>query len=123
MDYRRAPDKRLNIRLDAGDELVASLKGICAKEGITNAVFFGIGACRKADIGHYDTAKKSYHNKTLEGMMEIVSLTGNVSISEDAPLVHAHIALGLADFSVQGGHANRVEIDPTCEIVLMPLEG
>jgi len=123
MDYRKAPDGRVNIRLDAGDELIASLLEICGKERIGNAMFWGIGACMKADIGHYDPEKKEYHNKVLEGKMEIISLTGNVTMADDAPLIHAHIALGLQDFSMQGGHVNMVEVDPTCEVVLMPIEG
>lgn len=123
MDHRKAPDGKVNIRLDAGDEIIVSLREICSKEGIMNALFWGIGACRKADIGHYDPEKKEYHNKRLEGKMEIISLTGNVTIADGAPLIHAHIALGLQDFSLQGGHVNMAEVNPTCEIVLMPIEG
>lgn len=123
MDYRKAPDGKVNIRLDPGDEIIASLRDICSREGIPNAVFWGIGACRKADIGHYDPEKKEYRNKRLEGKIEILSLTGNVTMAESAPLIHAHIALGLQDFSMQGGHVNMAEVNPTCEIVLMPIEG
>lgn len=121
MQYRKG--QALNIRLDEGDEIIESLMDICSREKIENAVFWGIGACRKADIGHYDPENKEYHSKTLEGKMEIVSLTGNVTIVDSAPLIHAHIALGLQDFSMQGGHVNSVEVNPTCEIVLLPIEG
>jgi predicted DNA-binding protein with PD1-like motif len=115
MEYRK-DGTEIAIRLDQGDEIAGSLMSLCLKEGIVSATFSGIGACRKAEIAHYDTSEKRYHNRKLEGMLEIVSLMGNVTVSEGKPLVHAHIALGLEDFSVAGGHLVSAEIRPTCEI-------
>ncbi len=117
MEYRRA-GAELAIRLDEGDEIGRSLAELCRKEGIASASFCGIGACRKAEIAHYDTDGKEYHNKKLEGMLEIVSLCGNITLSEGKPLVHAHISLGLQDFTQAGGHLVSAEVNPTCEISL-----
>ena len=109
------------LRLDKGDEIVASMEKACAGQPVRYAHFSGIGACRKAEIAHFDTREKKYHSKKLEGTLEILSLSGNITIADGRPFVHAHIVLGLPDFSVQGGHLVSAEVNPTCEIVLRPL--
>jgi predicted DNA-binding protein with PD1-like motif len=122
MDYRRRSDF-LVLRLDEGDEIVDSLKKICKKEKIRSAFVSGIGACKSAEIGHYNTKEKKYKTKKLEaGLFEIISLSGNVTIFDGEPMVHLHISLGLGDFSVVGGHLMSAEINPTCEIILLPFD-
>jgi predicted DNA-binding protein with PD1-like motif len=124
MDYRRAdtPDKRLAIRLDKWEEIVASLTEICRKEGVDSALISGIGACNGAEIAHYDTEGRKYRNKTYRGMLEIVSLSGNITMKDNAPFPHLHISLGLEDFSCVGGHLVSCWVDPVCEIALIPLK-
>jgi len=106
------------MRLDSGDDIVASVTSVCEKEGIRSALVGGIGACRKASVSHFDTVKKEYHETIAKGMLEIVSLSGNVSMLEGKPLAHLHIALGKPDFSVVAGHLGASEVNPTCEITL-----
>jgi predicted DNA-binding protein with PD1-like motif len=120
MELRKA-GSQLIIRLDSGDEIAASLRKACIEHHVQYAHFSGIGACRSAEISHFDTKEKKYHSKKLEGMLEIVSLSGNITTVDNEPFVHAHIALGLTDFTVLGGHLVRAEINPTCEIILSPL--
>lgn len=115
MECRKSGDS-VAIRLDPGEEIVGKVTGFCASEGIGCAVVSAIGACREAEISHFDTIKKGYHSKKLEGMLEIVSLSGNICRLGSEPVLHAHIALGLPDFSIQGGHLVRAVVDPTCEI-------
>jgi uncharacterized protein len=120
MDLRKAGG-RIILRLDAGDEVVASVKKACIAQDVHYASFSGIGACRIAEISHFDTLENRYHNKLLEGMLEIVSLAGNVTTVENEPFVHAHIALGTGDFSVLGGHLVEATVNPACEIIINPL--
>ncbi len=75
-----------------------------------------------AEIGHFNPETKKYDYKTLEGKFEIVSLSGNMSMMDDKPVAHLHIALGQEDFSVVGGHLVSCEVDPTCEIIITPLD-
>jgi len=120
MEVRKAGGG-LIIRLDTGDEIVASLKKACRELPANFAHFSGIGACRSAEISHFDTLEKKYNSRKLAGMLEIVSLTGNIATVGNEPFVHAHIALGLPDFSVLGGHLVSAEISPACEIILEQL--
>ena len=121
MEYRKSA-RELAIRLDDGDEMVASLKSICKKEKIQSALVSGIGAAKKAEIAHYDTKEKKYNTKKFEGMLEIVSLSGNIAMLEGETVLHLHIVISRDDFSALAGHLMSAEISPTCEIVLILLD-
>lgn len=120
MDYRRT-ERFIVMRLDDGDEIVSCLKSVCKKESITGALVSGIGAARKAEIAHYDTKERKYNTKKHEGMLEIVSLSGNIALLNGEPTPHLHIAISRHDYSTLSGHLMSAEVYPTCEITLTPL--
>jgi hypothetical protein len=119
MDYKRGAHE-IVVRLDDGDELVSSLKGVCEKEGVKSAFVSGIGAARRAEIAHYDTKEKKYNVKRFEGMLEIVSLSGNIAMLDGKSAAHLHIAISRHDYSTISGHLMSAEIYPTCEILILP---
>ncbi len=121
MDYKRS-SKEIVIRLDEDDEIIESVAAVCSKENIESAFLAGIGAVKKAEIAHFDTSKNEYASKTFEGMFEIVSMSGNVSMLEGKQTAHIHIVLGKKDFAAVGGHLLNAVVNPTCEIVVLPLE-
>ncbi|MFH0737546.1 MAG: PPC domain-containing DNA-binding protein [Candidatus Micrarchaeota archaeon] len=118
MEYRRKGDA-IAIRFDQGDELISSLKALCAKEKVSGALVSGIGAAKKAEIAHYDPDTKEYHVRKLEGKLEIVSLSGNVAMKDGEAVPHLHVAMSMRDFSTVSGHLMKAEIRPTCELVLL----
>lgn len=118
MDYRRK-GHFVVLRLDDGDEITASLGKVCAKEKIGSALVSGIGACRKAEIAHYNPKTKEYKIKKLSGALEIVSLSGNIALLDDKPAQHLHVILSISDFSTASGHLMKAEVYPTCEITLV----
>ena len=121
MDYRKS-GRELVIRLDEDEEIVESITSICKKENIESALVSGIGAVKKAELAHFDTKEKKYNKKTFEGMFEIASLSGNIAMLEGKPIAHLHIVIAGTDFSTYGGHLMKGITNPTCEIVLLPLE-
>lgn len=121
MQYRRGKREVL-VRLDPGDEVMGALKEICRKEKIGSAYLSGIGAARSVEIAHYDTKAKKYSPRRFEGMLEITSLTGNISMMDGQAAPHIHATVGLEDFSCAAGHLISAEISVTCEIVMVPLE-
>jgi predicted DNA-binding protein with PD1-like motif len=52
--------------------------------------------------------------------MELVSLTGNVTWVDDAPLIHAHAVLAGPDYVAYGGHLFSAEIAVTGEVSIAP---
>lgn len=121
MDYRKS-GRELVIRLDEDEEIVEYITAICKKENIESAFVSGVGAVKKAELGHFDTKEKKYSKKTFEGMFEIASLSGNIAMLDGEPVAHLHIVIADTDFSIYGGHLMKGIANPTCEMVVLPLE-
>ncbi|TVQ98554.1 MAG: DNA-binding protein [Desulfovibrionales bacterium] len=115
MEYKRF-DTKLLVRLDPGDELVASLVDICKKEDIRLGVVSGIGAVNNVTVGLFKTATKEYHAATLEGDYEITCLTGNVSRMGGEVYLHLHATLSDIEHKAYGGHLNKALVSATAEI-------
>ena len=82
MEYRKIGDNYY-IRMDRGDEIISNLLSICEKESIPSAVFSGIGGCQSAELQVFIPATGSFETEQLEGMLELVSLNGNVVRDDD----------------------------------------
>ena len=120
MDFRKT-GSQIVVRIDEGEELISTLKSFCKNEKIYSALITGIGAARKAEIGHWDPKTGKYDTKIFEGLLEIVALNGNVTLKDSEPLIHLYISVGISDYSTKSGHLMSAEIFPTCELVLLPL--
>ena len=92
MEYRKFADTYY-VRLDRGDEVISSLLGICAAEHLGSATFSGIGGCSEAQIQTFIPETGTFETQTLSGMLELVSLTGNVVSGDDGELFHHTHAL------------------------------
>ena len=105
------------IRLKRGEDLMESIKRVCAEKNIAaGVVLSGVGCILKGRIR--DASGVTI--RELEGHYEIVSLNGTVS----AQRCHIHIALSREDLSTIGGHlCTGCIINTTCELVLAELPG
>ncbi len=122
MEYRRFGDIYA-VRLDRGEEVLASLRVLCAKENIRAGFVSALGAADHAVLGLFDTKEKHYIQKTFDGPMEITSLTGNASRKEGEVYLHLHANLCDGSFRVHGGHVDEMRISATCELSLHVLDG
>lgn len=122
MKYKRFGED-IAVRLEVGEEVVASLAEIAEREGVTFASVSGIGAADEFDVSVYDVKAKVYFDNTFREPMEITSLLGTVSEKDGAPYIHIHATAGRADGAVIGGHLKRAVISATCELVLHTVYG
>ena len=126
MDYRRFADTYY-VRLDRGDEIISSILGICAAEGIGSAIYTGIGGCSEAQIQTYLPDVSEFETRTLSGMLELVSLTGNVISGDEGELFHhTHAVLSYKDgdeHRVATGHIKSITVLYTAELELRPVMG
>lgn len=98
-------------RLAAGKDLLEELNKLVASEGIELGALSGIGALKKAAVGIFDAEKREYIANEFDEEMEICALTGNVSLKDRKPFVHAHLSLSNREGHAFGGH-----VLPGCEI-------
>ena len=122
MEYRKFADTYV-VRIDKGEEIIASLQALCEKENIRLASVSGIGAADRAVIGLYDVGSRQYHKTELEGAMEITSLLGSVTRKDGAVYLHLHINLCDKNMQIIGGHLNECRIGATGEIIVRTIPG
>jgi hypothetical protein len=107
------------IRLQRGEEIIASLTSLAEKEKLQSGFLFGLGAVANPKLGYYDLKTKEYQSETFEGEFEIVNLTGNISQFEGKPLIHAHMTISDEDCRAFGGHLFSAQIHATGEITIL----
>ena len=118
MEYRKIGDNYY-VRMDRGDEIISTLLEIC--------VFSGIGGCQSAELQVFIPETGSFETERLEGMLELVSLNGNVVRDDNGQLFHHTHALFSfkkeSQHGMAGGHLKATTVLYTAEIELRPTIG
>ena len=126
MEYRKIGETYY-VRMDRGDEIISTLLVICEKESIPSAVYSGIGGCESAELQVFIPEIGSFETEWLEGMLELVSLNGNVVRDENGKLFHHTHALFSfkkeSQHGMAGGHLKATTVLYTAEIELRPTIG
>ena len=126
MDYRKYGETWY-IRMDRGDEIIAGITRICRAEGIRSALYSGIGGCLQAEIQTFIPEKGAFETQTIRGMLELVSLNGNLTMDDGGEYYHhTHAMLAYKDgerHCAAGGHIKSLTVLYTAEIELRPVDG
>ena len=126
MDYKKYGEA-VYIRVDKGEEIIACIRKVCEAERIYSATFSGIGGCSEAQIQTFIPENHSFETRTLKGMLELVSLSGNVITDENDELyLHTHAAFAYKEDGrhlFAAGHIKSITVLYTGEIELRPVIG
>ncbi|MBP5262282.1 MAG: DUF296 domain-containing protein [Clostridiales bacterium] len=126
MKYRRFGDA-IYIRVDKGEEIITKILEVCKAECIGSATFSGIGGLSEAQIQTFIPEKGEFETETVTGMLELVSINGNIVTDEDMNyFYHAHSLVSYKDGDrhiVCGGHTKSLTVLYTGEIELRPVTG
>ena len=123
MEYRKFGQGYV-LRLDPGEEVVASLTDLVAREGVQLGTVSALGAANDITIGIFDTVKKQYYSRRYQGDYEISALVGNVSRKEGEPYLHLHVTIGNpVTGEVHAGHLSSATISATLELFLHVWDG
>lgn len=115
-------ENHYTLRLDKDEDLFPTLEAWAIKNQIKTGYFKGIGALKELELGFYHLHKKVYTRKFFKDECELLSLDGNMTFKEGAPLFHIHAVLGDEEFKAFGGHLFFAKVAVTCEIQFVPLE-
>jgi len=107
------------LRIDKGENITKSIIDYAKENSIKSGIVYGIGALCNVEIGYFDSTSKEYRRKHLEGIFELLSLTGNITQDGDSPFLHAHVVLGSRDFTLTGGHLFSGDVAVTGEIFIV----
>lgn len=111
------------IRLETGEEIIASLKMFVEKEKIEGGFFYGLGAVKDVTLGYFNLERKEYKEKSFKEGFELTSLVGDVAFSDEKIIVHAHVTLADEDFKTFSGHLGKAVVTATVELVFNLAEG
>ncbi len=126
MDYKKFGETYY-IRIDRGEEIIDSIMKVCEKERIKSATFSGIGGCSSAEIQTFIPETGQFETRVLSGMLELISLMGNIVSDEAGKLYHhTHASFSYKDgddHCMDAGHMKSVTVLYTAEIELKPVTG
>ena len=110
--------KTFAIIMDSGDEVTEQLMAFAKKEKVRASQFTAIGAFSESVVGFFDFSIKDYKKIQLKEQMEVLALTGDISLYKEEYKIHAHVVLGRKDGSAHGGHLMKGITHPTLDIIL-----
>ena len=122
--YNQAESEHIFIgKLEHGADLLEELTAICKEKDIHLGKVEAIGALQKARLGFYNQDAKQYCFFELNKNLEITNLTGNISLKDGQPMVHAHITVSDSKGNAFGGHLAPGTIVFACEFIITILQG
>ena len=117
MQYQRF-DHRYQLRFMTDERFIATVLDFCRAEGIGYAALSGLGAVSSVDLAYFNDATREYETHAIADQLEVIGLTGNVTLKDGQPFAHVHATFGGRDLSVRGGHIMEMTIKPNLEIWL-----
>ena len=125
MDYCMMNDV-CYIRVDRGEEIIDKILEVCRTESIRSAVFSGIGGCNRAELQTFIPEEGRFETETIEGMLELINLTGNIVSDNDQLFHHTHALFSYkngSEHKMSAGHIKSITVLYTAEIELRPVIG
>jgi uncharacterized protein len=106
------------VKLDRGEEVMASLEQFFMESGIQSGSLMAIGALEETELGFFDCRSSQYLRKVFPEEMELVSFLGNITQLDGKTFCHAHAILSGRDFIALAGHffSGTVAITLECQV-------
>jgi predicted DNA-binding protein with PD1-like motif len=106
------------VRFDKGELLVEGLVKFIKSRAIHPSWIQGLGAALWAEVGSYNLDSQKYSFLKLDQALEIASLTGNVTWSDNEPVSHLHVVLADESLHTYAGHLKELAVGGTCEVFI-----
>ncbi|MDX6532608.1 MAG: uncharacterized protein QOF68_352, partial [Gaiellales bacterium] len=106
------------LAFEPGDEVITGLERFAHDHGVTSAAVRAIGGFSGATLAFFDPHRKEFVEVPVHEQSEVVSLLGDIALTDDVPTAHVHAALGLRSGEMRGGHLIRGLVCPTLELLL-----
>jgi uncharacterized protein len=112
------PERTWVLVFASGDEVISGLTAFAREHGLAGTRFAAIGALSDAVLGYFHWERRQYERIPVKEQVEVLSLSGDVALSDEGPKVHAHAVLGRSDGAAIGGHLLEGHVRPTLELTL-----
>jgi predicted DNA-binding protein with PD1-like motif len=91
-------------RLDHGADIISQITNLAEENGMETGALSAIGALSRAKLAYYDQLSHEYDTFSLEEPVELASCSGNISMRDGRPFVHAHAVLSDRTGKTWAGH-------------------
>lgn len=100
MKYKRFEDT-IVVRLETGEDIHKSIMEICENEKVSMGTINRFGGIKYIKVGIWNNEKGEYDYKVVDDCsMELLSLTGNISMLDGKVNTHIHVAAADNNFNV-----------------------
>lgn len=107
------------VILETGEEVASGLKRFAEENQLAASSFKAIGALSSAKVAWFNWNTKKYETAAeFKEQIEVLSLIGDVALTDGRPVIHAHLIIGKRDGTAHGGHLLEAYVRPTLEVVL-----
>ncbi len=118
------PAKILFKRLKDGEDLIEAIEKIATEAGIKTALLTVIGMVKNPLLAYYAGPEKGYAVNKLEGVYELVSCIGNLTLLNGKPFIHLHAVVANEKAKPKAGHLLKgTLVSNTCELAIVVAEG
>lgn len=107
--------RRCLVKGEPGDRLPDLLVTLAKQHGWASGSITGLGGVTDVHLAYFDVARKEYLPIHVAGIVELISLTGNLSTANGAPMWHLHAAVSDHHGRVTAGHLVSLEVAITLE--------
>lgn len=107
------------IRIMRDQDVLEVLPKFCKDKNISSASLTGLGAVKFTKCGYYDLKKKEYILTEYTDLIELINMTGNVSMFDGKPMLHIHATFSDHTNNAFGGHVTSLVAGITIEIHLI----
>ena len=114
---------RWAVKLDREEDIITALTEFAGEYGITAGAVTGIGALEKVTLGYDALSSREYQKKLFDGDYELVGFTGNFTLVEEKPFLHAHAVIADEEYRCFAGHLFSGRVSITVEALVQPMEG
>ena len=114
MRVRIVGDRAL-VRGEVGDRLPEALVQTANEQGWKSGSLSGLGGVRNVKLAYFDLDRREYVPINVEGIVELVTLLGNLAIVDGKPFWHLHASVSDRNGLMTAGHLVSLEVAVTLE--------
>ena len=109
-------------RIKTGSLLPEALVELAVAHEWNSAICNGIGGVSEVKLAYYDLPKREYLSIAVEGIVELVSLHGNLTELDGRPFWHLHAIVADRTGRTFGGHLMSCKVALTVELSVWSME-
>jgi hypothetical protein len=111
------------LRLDSGEEVMATLLDFIRREQIRGGYFLAFGGFSQVRLRYFSVAQEAYQDFDINQQVEVVSLLGNIAEKNGEPMIHMHTSVSDSSGRTFSGHIGSGTVRPTLEVFVSQLDG